>query len=161
MDADTEIALARPSDALALAEMSRDLVEVGLGWSWKPSRILAMIEQSESVVLMARTRLEIAGFAIMEFHEEHAHLNLLAVKPHQQRKGVGKALLEWLAVSARLAGIARIELEVRTDNDEAINFYQSIDFRRDKVLKGSYQRKQDALRMVHHLMTPEMAAQRP
>ena len=74
---------------------------------------------------------------------------------------MGKALLEWLAVSARLAGIARIELEVRTDNDEAINFYQSIDFRREKVLKGYYQRKRDALRMVHHLMTPEMAAQRP
>ena len=78
MDADTEISLARPSDALALAEMSRDLVEIGLGWSWKPSRILAMIEHPESVVLMARTRLEIAGFAIMEFHETHAHLNLLA-----------------------------------------------------------------------------------
>ncbi|MAV25739.1 MAG: hypothetical protein CMQ05_06415 [Gammaproteobacteria bacterium] len=161
MDADTEISLARPSDALALAEMSRDLIEVGLGWSWKPSRILAMIEHPESVVLMARTRLEIAGFAIMEFHEEHAHLNLLAVKPHQQRKGVGKALLEWLATSARVGGIARIELEVRADNGEAISFYESIDFRRDKVLKGYYQGKRDALRMVRHLMTPEMAAQRP
>lgn len=161
MDADTEISLARPSDALALAEMSRDLIEVGLGWSWKPSRILAMIEHPESVVLMARTRLEVAGFAIMEFHEEHAHLNLLAVKPHQQRKGVGKALLDWLASSARVAGIARIELEVREDNDEAISFYESIDFRRDKVLKGYYQGKRDALRMVNHLMTPEMAAKRP
>jgi ribosomal-protein-alanine N-acetyltransferase len=161
MDADTEISIARPADALALAEMSRDLIEKGLGWSWKPSRVLAMIEHPDCVVLMAQTRLEIAGFAIMEFHEEHGHLNLLAVKPHQQRNGVGKAILEWLEQSAMVAGIARITLEVRIDNEEAIAFYEGLQFQKDKILKGYYQGKKDALRMVHHLMTPEMAAQRP
>jgi len=26
-----------PADALAVAEMSRDLIETGLGWSWGPA----------------------------------------------------------------------------------------------------------------------------
>jgi ribosomal-protein-alanine N-acetyltransferase len=40
---DAQIRLARPSDAQAIAEMSRDLIEHGLGWRWTPSRIRAAL----------------------------------------------------------------------------------------------------------------------
>ena len=157
----TEISLARPTDALALGEMSRDLVESGLGWSWKPSRILAMIQHPDAVVLIARTRIETAGFAIMEFHETHAHLNLLAVKPRHRRGGVARALLEWLEASARVAGIERIQLEVRSSNKEARNFYGSMGYFSDTMLEGYYRGREDAVRMVHHLIQPDVAAKRP
>jgi len=161
MDANTEIMLARPTDALTLAQMSRDLVESGLGWSWKPSRVLAMIQHPDAVVLLARTRIDTAGFAIMEFHDAHAHLNLLAVKPRHRRAGVGKALIEWLEASARVAGIASIFLEVRANNREAANFYQQLGYRPDKTLEGYYRGREDAIRMVHQLIQPDIAAQRP
>ena len=161
LDPSTEIAIARPTDALTLAEMSRDLVESGLGWSWKPSRILAMIRHPDAVVLVARTRIETAGFAIMEFHDEHAHLNLLAVKPRHRRGGVARALLEWLEESARVAGIASINLEVRSRNTEAKDFYASMGYRIDATLKGYYRGREDAVRMVHDLIQPDIAARRP
>ncbi len=160
-DPNVEIMLARPTDALALAEMSRDLVESGLGWSWKPSRILSMIQHPEAVVLIARTRIETAGFAIMEFHDEHAHLNLLAVKPRHRRAGVARALLAWLEKSARVAGLSRIVLEVRDRNQEARDFYDSMGFKPEEILDGYYRGREDALRMVLELMAPEVAAQRP
>ena len=102
MDPSIEIHLARPNESLTLGQMSRDLIESGLNWTWKPSRILAMIQHPETVVLVAKTRVEIIGFAIMEFHEVHAHLNLLAVKPARRRGGVGKALVAWLEASPGL-----------------------------------------------------------
>jgi hypothetical protein len=35
----TSIRFANRSDALAIAEMSRDLIEKGLGWSWTKERM--------------------------------------------------------------------------------------------------------------------------
>ncbi len=157
----TELALARPTDALTLAEMSRDLVESGLGWSWKPSRILAMIRHPEAVVLLARTRNGTVGFAIMEFHDTYAHLNLLAVKPRFRRSGVARALVEWLEESARVAGIGAIHLEVRATNTEAKDFYKSLGYKPESTIDGYYRGREDAVRMVHELIEPDMAARRP
>ncbi|MCB1692745.1 MAG: GNAT family N-acetyltransferase [Pseudomonadales bacterium] len=158
---DYEIELARPTDALTLGQMSRDLVESGLGWSWKPSRILSMIQHPDVVVIVARTRFGVAGFAIMEFHETRAHLNLLAVKPTQRRAGIGRALVAWLEESARIAGIEGIYLEVRVGNNDAQAFYKSLGFTEGKVVKGYYRGRESAMTMLRELMSPEVASQRP
>ncbi|MGH8488515.1 MAG: hypothetical protein ACREXS_06540 [Gammaproteobacteria bacterium] len=58
--------------------MSRDLVEVGVGWSWTPERVRRSIQCPDTVVLRAHDGPRMRGFAIMEFLEEEAHLSLLA-----------------------------------------------------------------------------------
>ena len=45
--------LARARDAQALAEMSRDLVEIGLAWRYTPRRMAALIRDPQTVTLMA------------------------------------------------------------------------------------------------------------
>ncbi|MEX2326236.1 MAG: GNAT family N-acetyltransferase, partial [Pseudomonadales bacterium] len=115
----------------------------------------------DSVVLVAHTRIELAGFAIMEFHDTRAHLNLLAVKPGQRRKGIGKAMIRWLEESCRVAGIAGIYLELRSDNNEARQFYESLGFKAGETVEGYYQGKVNALTMIHHLMAPDVESQRP
>jgi ribosomal protein S18 acetylase RimI-like enzyme len=57
------------------------------------------------------------------FRDEHAHLNLLAVRPTHQRTGLGTRLVDWLMESAQVAGIAAVSLELRTANDDARRFY--------------------------------------
>ena len=71
----------------------------------------------DCVVLAARDRRRLVGFAIMEFYDEHAHLSVFAVQPGYQRLGVGRALLDWLEASARTAGIFSVRLELRASND--------------------------------------------
>ena len=93
MAEDLELRLARGADAPWLAAMSRDLVELGLGWSWVPSRIVRHIRAPESVVLVAQCTTRIVGFAVMRFDVEEAHLDLLAVKPAYRRAGVGRKLM--------------------------------------------------------------------
>ena len=68
------LCLARHPDASEIAEMSRDLIEHGLAWSWTPARVRRAILGRDSCVLIARREQKIAGFAIMHFGDEVAQI---------------------------------------------------------------------------------------
>jgi ribosomal-protein-alanine N-acetyltransferase len=142
-----EIRLATVSDAAILAVMSRDLVELGLGWSWTRSRILRHVKSLGSVVIVARCRCRTIAFAIMRFGEEEAHLDLLAVRPTYRRAGVGRRLIKWLEKSAVVAGISVIYLEVRESNREAQAFYEKLGYCRVTRLPGYYRGQESAICM--------------
>jgi ribosomal-protein-alanine N-acetyltransferase len=131
--------------------MSRTLIEVGLGWRWTAARVAWQIQSQDTLVLVARTEVSLVGFAIMHFLMEDAHLLLLAVSPPYQRRGVGGRLLAWLEKSARVAGIGRIHLEVRAENQEAQSFYKALGFNQERLIPGYYNGKEAAARMVKNL----------
>jgi ribosomal-protein-alanine N-acetyltransferase len=145
------LGLARYPDALEIAEMSRDLIEHGLSWSWTPARVRRAILGRDCCVLIARRERKIAGFAIMHFGEQVAHLNLLAVGMEHRRQGLGRQLIHWLSASAIEAGVFRIDLELRETNGGARAFYQSLGFQSLDVVQGYYQGREPALRMSRHL----------
>jgi ribosomal protein S18 acetylase RimI-like enzyme len=137
------------ADSRRISLLSRDLIEAGLNPSWPEARIAAFIRHRESMVLTARatSRGEIAGFAIMQFGDERAHLNLLAVAPRHQRRGVARRLMAWLESSALTAGTFVITLELRAANFPAIAFYSAIGYREIGRVAGYYERAEDAIRM--------------
>ena len=92
----------------------------------------------------------------MYFGDEHAHLNLLAVRPSHQRLGIGKHMIEWLTESAYAAGIATIHLELRAANYTARSFYRSLGFTESAYIPGYYRGREMALRMVRVLRKPGM-----
>jgi ribosomal protein S18 acetylase RimI-like enzyme len=143
--------LARASDAREIAEMSRDLIEQGLSWSWTPARVQHFISGVESSVVVARREQRIAAFAIMHFGDEVAHLNLLAVAPDHRRQGLGRQLIDWLTATAIEAGVFRINLELRTRNEPARIFYEHLGFDQLGVVQGYYQGREAALRMSRRL----------
>ncbi|MEQ1880599.1 MAG: GNAT family N-acetyltransferase [Burkholderiales bacterium] len=145
---DLVLALAHPDDAPVIAVMSRELIETGLGWSWTPARVAKSIGHAETVVLTARNRTALAGFAIMIFGLETAHLSLLAVSAEHQRQGVGGRLFEWLRKSALTAGIVQVKVEMRAHNTVARKFYESLGFTQSGVVPGYYCKSEDALRMA-------------
>ncbi len=140
--------LATLPDAFAIALMSRELIETGLGgWSWDPQRVTRAIRARDTVALVAVAQNPLVGFAIMNFGDTSAHLSLLAVKPSHQRCGIGGAMMAWLEESALVAGIATINLELRTHNAAARDFYRALGFRETAYLPGYYQGVETALRM--------------
>ena len=141
------LGLARPSDALEIAEMSRDLIEQGLTWAWTPARVQHFIMGPESSVVVARRERQIAAFAIMHFGDDVAHLNLLAVAPDHRRQGLGRQLIGWLTETAIEAGVFRINLELRLRNEPARIFYERLGFDPLGVVEGYYQGREAALRM--------------
>jgi ribosomal protein S18 acetylase RimI-like enzyme len=148
---------ARPADAQAIAVMSRDLIETGLGWRYRPERIGRLMSARETLVLVAAEGEQVAGFAIMELGEERAHLVLFAVLPSQRRRGLGRRMVEWLMVSAQTAGMASVHLELRADNHAARDFYLRLDFHPTVRVAGYYDGREPALRMVRLLRAPGQA----
>ena len=102
-------------------------------------------------MLVARVRENIAGFAIMRYGGDDAHLDLLAVAPPYRRAGIGRRLLEWLEKCAVVAGIFTVALEVRAGNEEAQLFYERMGYGTLVHLPGYYQGIEAALRMGRDL----------
>jgi ribosomal-protein-alanine N-acetyltransferase len=141
------VRLATAQDALPIAQMSRDFIEQGLGWSWTPSRVLAAMRSRSANVACIDEQLRLAGFGIMEYGDETAHLSLLAVRPEQRERGLGAHLLAWLEKPARVAGIGSIRVEARADNPRAIGFYCRQGFREAGRIAGYYRGTLDAIRL--------------
>jgi ribosomal protein S18 acetylase RimI-like enzyme len=151
---DVTLGFAYRSDAGALAAMSRDLVEAGLGWSYQPQRIRELIADSDVVTLVARDHGRAVGFAIMHFGDERAHLVLLAVARSHQRRGIARRMLEWLLDSARVAGTVSLHVELRAENRPAYLLYRSLGFTETFRINGYYRGREPALRMVRVLRAP-------
>ena len=151
MSRNVKLRLATFSDGLAIATMSRDLIETGLGWSWTASRVKRSIACSDTVVLVAHLRRRVVGFAIMSFGEEVAHLSLLAVALDYRRARIGRRLVQWLEESALVAGIRLVRLEARANNCDAQAFYERLGFRKIGYVPGYYSGRESAVRMAHEL----------
>jgi len=141
-----EIRLALPQDAVRIATMSRDYVEDGLGWGWTPARVLRSIRDRATNVVVAECGADLAGFGIMKYLDDDAHLLLFAVKPEYRRRGVGSGLVTWLERTATTAGIELIFLETRATNTAAREFYAARGYRELATLPRYYG-SEDAVRI--------------
>jgi len=152
--------LAEPRDVVSIAAMSRDYIESGLGWRYDAARVQRAIHHPATVALVASERgaamerCALAGFALMDFGEERAHLVLLAVRPSLRRHGIGRRMVEWLLASARTAGIQSVHLELREGNGAARRFYEAMGFSQTLLVPGYYRGREAALRMVRVLRAP-------
>ena len=143
----TTLRPARPADAPTLAQMSRELIEAGLGWRYTPRRMATLIADPETVTLVACAAQRIQGFAVMQFGEAEAHLILLCVRSSQRQRGIGRGLHQWLVESARVAGIASVQLELRADNAAALSFYRRLCYAETRWLPDYYDDRIAARRM--------------
>lgn len=151
---DVSLAFASISDAQALAVMTRDLIETGLGWSYRSGRIATLIADPETITLIARDGRERLGFAMMSFGQERAHLILLAVRPPHRRHGLARRMLTWLLDSAAVAGVASVHVELRADNSAAYALYRALHFVETFRVPGYYRGQETAVRMVRALRAP-------
>lgn len=151
---------ARVADAARLAAMSHQLVESGLRPAWGAQRISLYVRHPESVVLTARSDRTVAGFAIMRYGDDVAHLNLLAVDPAHRRRGIARRLVTWLEESALTAGTFIIGLELRAENREAQDFYRALGYHEVGRVPGYYQGIEAAIRMERDVRVSRPAAAR-
>src|SRR5262249_61122289 len=90
------IRLAEPRDAQAVAMMSRDFIEAGLGWKYDAARVLRAIRDRDTLAVVACEggksaapgRGALTGLAIMAFGDERAHLVRVPVLPSHRRLGI-------------------------------------------------------------------------
>jgi len=61
-------------------------------------------------------------------------INYLAVHPDQRLQGFGRQMMAAAEATLRAMGCAKINLQIRTTNAEAVGFYERIGFSRDDVI---------------------------
>lgn len=145
------IRLATSHDARAIAELSRDAIEHGLRWRYRPERILAALHSRTTNVAVMHARGCLLAAGIMEYGDLTAHLVLLGVRHPHRRHGLGRHLLVWLETCAITAGLRGIDLEVREDNPNALAFYRALGYRRVGSVRGYYDGVLDAVRLAKPL----------
>jgi ribosomal-protein-alanine N-acetyltransferase len=152
--ADITLRLARRNDAPMLAAMSRDLIESGLGWQYRPERVSALLADPDTVTVVACERERTTGFAIMKLGDERAHIVLLAVARTHQRRGIGRRMTAWVVQTAAAAGVISIHVELRAGNHPAYALYRKLGFAETLRLERYYRGRETAIRMMRLLRLP-------
>ena len=158
MSTGTLIRLASADDALAIARMSRDLIEQGLGWSWTPLRVRRSIADASTNVVLALHGAWPVGFGIMKYRDDEAHLLLLAVAPERARTGIGSEMVAWLEAAARVAGIGQVYLEARFANAAGRAFYRRLGYAEIQTVPGYYAGVEASVRMAKDLWIEQPAS---
>ena len=148
------IRLATPADASVIADMSRTYIEYGLGWSWREPRVLHAIRDRATNVAVMTEAETVVGFGIMHYRDATAHLALFAMLPSHRNRGLGSELVSWLEKPALIAGIERVRVEARADNDKALAFYRRLGFEPLKTVAGYYSGMVDAVQLEKKLGRP-------
>ena len=148
--------LAVLDEADIISRMSRCLIEADLPQSWTMRRVANHIRSANSVVVTARDREVIVGFAVMHFKDDSAHLNLLAVEPDYRRCGIGRNLVRWLEESAKVAGVGFVGLEVRASNHRALKFYAELGYQETGMIPGYYSGVDDATLLARDLRVSDV-----
>lgn len=147
------------ADIPIMARLSRDHIEYGLPWRWRPDTLNRCMEEEDTVVIGAFQRQgaqRLIGFCVASIRDE-THLLLLAIKPRFRRKGLAGALVEWVKQSSVICGSSQMLVELRVRNTEAMALYRSIGFELKHEIAGYYEGRENAFRMALDL-TPESNA---
>jgi ribosomal-protein-alanine N-acetyltransferase len=126
------------------------------GEAWTRSQLGGILPMAGVSLMLAREleRGEVAGFSLYRTVADEAELLLIAVKPSQHRRGVGRMLLEDFLHRARNDGVSRVHLEVR-DGNSAVGLYRDAGFspvgRRRNYYHASDGRRFDAVTLAYQL----------
>ncbi len=72
---------------------------------------------------------------VMGGYEGHrGWINYLAVKPSEQRKGYGQAIMQSVESAIKAKGCPKINLQVRSTNKAVVAFYSALGYGNDHVL---------------------------
>ncbi|MGH3773436.1 MAG: ribosomal protein S18-alanine N-acetyltransferase [Pseudonocardiaceae bacterium] len=121
------------ADAHRCAELEHILFDIDDPWSH--AAFLEALAAGHHY-LSARDGDSLVGYVGLARCGNDAEVHTLAVDPAYQRRGIGRALLR--AALDHAAG-ATVFLEVRTDNDSAIQLYRSEGFDVVGLRRGYYQ----------------------
>jgi ribosomal-protein-alanine N-acetyltransferase len=118
------------------------------GEAWTMAQCAGLMPMPGVWLTLARDGDKAVGFALARVVADEAELLLLAVEPGEQRRGVGRILLEHFEDEATGRGARRLHLEVREGN-HAFSLYEHAGFglagRRRDYYSGRNGDRYDAL----------------
>ena len=152
---DSEVGIRR-AEISDLEEIYRIEVECFPEDAFTPSFIKTLVEDSNSIFLVATLNERIAGFVIGTLENFRGktvgHIYSIDVKSEYRGKGIGSLLLKSIEEALRKSGAKECYLEVRVDNLVARNLYFKFGYRVFSVLKNYYGAGKDGILLMKRLI---------
>ena len=126
------------------------------GEAWTRSQLSGILPMAGVFLTVAQLEStgELVGFYLVRTILNESELLLIAVLPAEQRRGLGKVLLQHFLDRAREDGVKRVHLEVR-DGNPAIQMYDDAGFfpvgRRRNYYHASSGKRYDAITLACEL----------
>ncbi len=119
---------------------------------WKKEEILSEINDNKFAnIAVALANNKVIGFYDYWVTFDSATIAQIAVHPDYRKQKVGSLLLEELIKDARAKKVRNITLEVRKNNEKAVNLYLKFGFKTSLVKEKYYSNGDDALYMIKEL----------
>ena len=99
------------------------------GEAWTRSQLSGILPMAGVSLVLAKAQPDdaVVGFSLFRTVADESELLLIAVPPSEQRRGVGRLLLDDFVSRGRQEGLHRVHLEVR-DGNPAIQMYRAAGF---------------------------------
>ncbi len=143
-------------------EVLLELEQLFPGDKIKKSSFRHFLTRAKADVWLAEENGIVLGDAVVLYHQgsQSARLYSVVVSPKVRGKGVGAKLLVRCEKAAKKRGCITLRLEVREDNDAAINLYRTRGYDLIGRIDGYYEDGGTALRMQKRLDKTLTAVQR-
>jgi len=96
--------------------------------------IAAKLKVNPELFLVAVVDDAIAGTVMAGYDGHRGWINYFGVHPTRQRLGIGRRLMNEAEIRLRALGCPKINLQVRSTNSSAIDFYKELGFAVDDVV---------------------------
>ena len=103
-------------------------------WNDPARDVRRKLAVQRELFLVALVGDRIVGSVMAGYDGHRGWVNYLAVDPDVRRRGLGTTLMDAIEAELLAIGCAKINLQVRSSNPDAIAFYEAIGFRRDEVV---------------------------
>ena len=103
-------------------------------WNDPHDDIACKLEVQPELFLVGALAGRVVASAMAGYEGHRGWINYLAVDPDCRRQGLGRRIMAEAERLLRARGCPKINLLVRSDNVEAMSFYERIGFERDAVV---------------------------
>jgi ribosomal protein S18 acetylase RimI-like enzyme len=103
-------------------------------WNDPRRDIARKLADSGELLLVGEEDGSLVATVMAGYDGHRGWINYLGVHPSRRGRGLGRALMEAAEGRLRALGCAKINLQIRDDNGEALAFYEAIGYTREPVL---------------------------
>ena len=118
----------RDSDKNAVVGLWNTVFPDNPPWNEPASNIQLKSSVQPELFFVAQLGDKVVGTAMAGFDGHRGWVYYLAVAPPHRRKGIGRALMQRAEKALAELGCPKINLQIRTGNDQALLFYQQLGY---------------------------------
>jgi ribosomal protein S18 acetylase RimI-like enzyme len=111
-----------------------DICGLVVPWNNPNQDIERKLKVNPELFLVGTLEGKIAATCMAGYEGHRGWINYLAVSPNLRRKGIGAVMMAEAEKKLKAVGCPKINLQIRTSNQDVVKFYESIGYKDDCVV---------------------------